>query len=403
MTAITFKDEAAASAWDKQAATAGELSPPLTPSSIHFAADYLGFDPELCSELIDGLCLFSQLPELDSLRGQFAYFLVIRTLGEMRQPTISMECHPSARLFFIYVLLSGLESIRAYHHKLGVDEAITRDTLSDLLLWINQHKEQYSCYGLSQFSWLVGHFTGKLYKLGRLQFMFETFHEPFRAYRNTKTRKLIVMCEPGLQFRADGQFADADGRLSPVVYLSQLDEDKTEIRGLLVDPRGRVTGEQITLNAEEWNCVLRKGSPVLGIHIPAVGPMDLAACGKSFAQGMSFFPAIFPNQPFQAFICGSWLLDPQFAKHLPSTSNITQFLKEFYLHPCPGANGNQTIERVFGFDIKPDVDINTLPTKTALQRRVIQHLKAGGCWRGGGGILFPEDLNWGSQFYREQV
>lgn len=405
----TFADDKALAAWEKLTAVfdtsirPGQLSF-LKPSHIQAAAAYLEFDADLTSALIAGLSMFSTNPELERLLWQYHCLLKQRrSMCDFKQPVITPSCHPAIDLFHVYALLSVLDAVRACHRERGVDEGITKDTLLDLNLWARQFHERHGRWGLDQFGWLANHFIGELFKLGRLQFKFETFPYPLRAFRHRQSREPVIICESGLRFRADGQFADADGRESSDAWLSELVENAGAVSAEQINPRGLASRRKIVLPDSEWECVLRMGDPTLGIHIAATGPMTHAACGASFDMAVKFFPRRFPERQYKAFTCSSWLLDPQFEKHLPATSNITLFLKEFYLHPIPKASSAQTFERVFGFGVTPGAKLESLPRGSSLQRQVIQHIENGGLWRGGGAVLFPEDLAWGQQVYWNQA
>ena len=108
-------------------------------------------------------------------------------------------------------------------------------------------------------------------------------------------------------------------------------------------------------------------------------------------MAVDFFAYHFPDYAFRAFDCYSWMLDAQLEDHLPPDSNIARFLGGFYLFPVPGANDAQTIERVFGFGIEK-LDLDAAPQDTSLRRAVVSHMRNGGHWRGGGGVMFPQDL-----------
>lgn len=54
--------------------------------------------------------------------------------------------------------------------KKGIPEEIVTDTLSDIALWADTHKALTGEAGLSETEWLERHLSGRLYKLGRLQF-----------------------------------------------------------------------------------------------------------------------------------------------------------------------------------------------------------------------------------------
>jgi hypothetical protein len=82
---------------------------------------------------------------------------------------------------------------------------------------------------------------------------------------------------------------------------------------------------------------------------------------------------------------------------LPPDSNIVRFQKEFYLFPI-FSGGRSGFERIFGGDFR---DLSKAPRDTTLRRAVLGHLEAGGYLRGGGALLFAEDLDWGAQVYRK--
>ena len=67
-----------------------------------------------------------------------------------------------------------------------------------------------------------------------------------------------------------------------------------------------------------------------------------------------------------------------------------------HLYPLPNAGDWGLFERVFGrrYD-----DISAAPRDTALRRAIIDHMLAGGHFHAGGCLLFPEDLDWGSEAY----
>ena len=77
-------------------------------------------------------------------------------------------------------------------------------------------------------------------------------------------------------------------------------------------------------------------------------------------------------------------MDNQFDRHLPETSNILQFQRDFYIYPVPGASDEQTYERVFGQSYE---NIDAAPQSTSLQRTLAAHVKAGGRWYNGGGFI----------------
>ncbi len=292
------------------------------------------------------------------------------------------------------------------HRDRGIPELITQDTLADIELWIKEHRARYGMFGLEEFGWLINHLSGRLYKLGRLQFNFEFWDYDFHVFRHRQTRRVVMLTGADHEFRADGQFSDADGNTGTIPdWLSVFHEPRPAlIRGNPVAPTGHALPDCVELSLAEWEPIFRQGTPALGVHIPATGPMSHAECGAAFHQARLFFPKHFPERHWRAFTCNSWLLDPQFEGRLPETANVLRFLKEWFLFPVPKATAEQHYERIFGWQfakLAPQ-DIATAPQATSLQRVLVDYVKAGGRWRMGGGIIFPEDLDWGTQVYRKQ-
>jgi hypothetical protein len=113
---------------------------------------------------------------------------------------------------------------------------------------------------------------------------------------------------------------------------------------------------------------------------------------------LEFFPRHYPDQPFRAFACESWLLDPQLETLLPPTSNLVRFQQQMYLLPIP-SDGAEAFTWVFGHI---PADLRQAPRATRLQRAILDHTLAGGHMHAGGCFLLPEDQRWGKHVYRHQ-
>lgn len=68
--------------------------------------------------------------------------------------------------------LSACEALADAYRQKGIDEKILKDTLSDLVIWANNHNLVTGEVGLSEALWLASHLEMKLFRLGRLQFRF---------------------------------------------------------------------------------------------------------------------------------------------------------------------------------------------------------------------------------------
>ncbi|MCX5420053.1 acyltransferase domain-containing protein [Streptomyces sp. NBC_00078] len=129
------------------------------------------------------------------------------------------------------------------------------------------------------------------------------------------------------------------------------------------------------------------GMPCLNIHIPDyLGPLSPAACERSLALAGEFFTRYYPEEKYRAALCHSWLLDPQLREYLPAGSNIVRFQERFRVaREDREAADTEPVQFVFG---DPALPIESLPRRTAVERAVGDHLRAGGHWYIGHG-WFP--------------
>ena len=73
----------------------------------------------------------------------------------------------------VQILLAYLyrcEALSEKYTELGIGEDILLDTLSDIVIWTNNHYAIHGKLGVTAESWLDGHLRGNIYRLGRLQF-----------------------------------------------------------------------------------------------------------------------------------------------------------------------------------------------------------------------------------------
>ncbi|MEV6977256.1 acyltransferase domain-containing protein [Kitasatospora sp. NPDC093806] len=125
----------------------------------------------------------------------------------------------------------------------------------------------------------------------------------------------------------------------------------------------------------------------LQLHIPDhCGPLSPAACDRALDRARAFFPRHFPAEPYSTVRIFSWLLDPQLAAYLPTGSNILRFQRRFApaprTRPPTAPEDDNPLRYVFGDADRP---LDSLPRDTAVQRALVDHLKAGGHWYVTGG------------------
>ena len=85
------------------------------------------------------------------------------------------ETEPAVEPVDELVALEGylvtLEDIRKFHAGLGVDDEVSWATLADLGRQVWLHRRVHGVFGCETYWWLISHWLGSLYQLGRLQFL----------------------------------------------------------------------------------------------------------------------------------------------------------------------------------------------------------------------------------------
>lgn len=84
---------------------------------------------------------------------------------------------PVYRHFYVLVFVATLPYVRAYHEVKGIPEDISQATLADLGRNVRVHRKREGVGGLGVAWWLMLHFRGMIYQLGRLQFERSTMGE----------------------------------------------------------------------------------------------------------------------------------------------------------------------------------------------------------------------------------
>lgn len=294
-----------------------------------------------------------------------------------------------AGMFAAVVFVSGLpQAVRLYEAK-GIPPRVMTDTFSDFGIWMRNHKEKHGTWGLSQVHWLIHHFTFKIFRLGRLQFMPITFGQKIKAFRHRRTGETIVFSDAGVRFRGDGQ-VDGTNEIydRDSGWTSRFAVADGEIMGNPISPDGYASSETTRLPADDWQLELSEGDHVLDVHIPQGGKMAHELCLKSYRQAMEFFPKYFPERAFKAFVCTSWLLSPQFRQILPADSNILMFQRDYHLLPVL-SNDRQTFERVFG---EKPADLTQAPRDSALRKIILDYYLNGNLTNFASGFLWTDRI-----------
>jgi hypothetical protein len=81
--------------------------------------------------------------------------------------------------FFVHVFVATLPDTLAYHRSRGIPEVASWAILADLGRNVRVNRKRYGTGGLEVSHWLMLHFRGSIYQLGRLQFERSMMHNRF--------------------------------------------------------------------------------------------------------------------------------------------------------------------------------------------------------------------------------
>ena len=100
---------------------------------------------------------------------KFAFFAYLCNRG-IYKPLFKLNAFD--KLCIVFACLPA--TLKKYEEK-NIPEDIFYSTMSDISIWINDHKQRTGEDGLFEFHWLVHHLGLNLFRLGRLQFQFSRF------------------------------------------------------------------------------------------------------------------------------------------------------------------------------------------------------------------------------------
>ncbi len=299
----------------------------------------------------------------------------------------------------LMVALSSLPLTGKTLEKLGIPE----QHLHDIASWIGGTVQIYAAahngipgHTLTQTPWLRWHVDGKLFRIGRLEYLFGGWPEWLPVvYKNRKDGKLAVLCRDQWAFDKDGFRVDPE-KETPA-FVTRLKELDNRITGTPVMPDGfPLSGRKVTLDLRDWMPLCAPWDMIPSLHIPGGGGMTPEAIKSSLLEAKQFFRKYFSTD-VKAFVCGSWIFNPAWERELPD-SNLADFSRQVYKTPCFPVGGGPGLFFVYGRD---DMDPRELPCTSSLHKAFRRIYEKGEPLRSGAMFILTEDLvHYGTEYYR---
>jgi hypothetical protein len=306
----------------------------------------------------------------------------------------------------MYYLLIGLSIIPRFietFKKNGIPEKYGKDCCKWLNGTVYIYKSAHNGYPghtRQQLHWMRHYLEGKLFRIGRFEYMNQILDERFpTVMRHKHDGQIIALCNSGWGLDKNGFRLYYDQDITEAAFVTELQETESEIIGTPISPCGyALNSETVRLCLSEWEKVLAPGDFAPGIHIPGGGKMNLETCGESFNEAIDFYKRYFPDKEAKAFVCGSWIFNTDFEEELPE-SNLAKLMQELYLFPMQ-SSGIDGLFFIFG---KSDGDYKDYPRDNSVRRAMMNIIDSGKRLKVGGMFILTDDLDkFGTQQYRKQ-
>ena len=383
--------------WDASMASIPEGAPFLAPERLVDLREFGGIAPAADEPMLEAACRIREDPALQRL----AWHCMELAFGPDREsdpkvaqwPMFRKPLGDLAELFYLIVALAAVEKGREAHRRMGIPEDVSRATASDVSIHAKRSLRLTGQWGVDPclLRWLRLHARGEIFRLGRIQYIHRPFRGWLRAYRDTETGDVLALAEHGMRYDRKG-WADGDGGIrDDEAWNTSLVETADEVRGYPIAPTGAALNEAVRLPRSRWEPCLRKGDPVLEMHIPEGDPLTLDTSHDSLRRAAEFFRRQFPEKPFVGFACYTWLMNPQWPEALKPESNIVRWQRQVYGFPTPGGDGRGGV--YFIFWKRGSLNPKTTPARTSLERAALSILERDEPLRGGGLFLLREHLD----------
>ena len=291
-------------------------------------------------------------------------------------------------LLHLFPAIPAMPDSVEHMRKRGVPEDVITATMGEYDFCMDLYSGLLGRPGFNRgrLAWISRLVNNKLIRIGRFKYDLPgNYIRGVRVFRNQAGDMRILA--DGLQVHAGGGILGSVGLEDPEgSFLAELCWTEAAVTGYPISD-GRVCREQITLQLTQWHEVLSEEDAVLRIHIPRDGSFDTQVIEEAYAQAREIFAKCYPDYPYKAFFCHSWLMSLDLREVLKPTSNILAFQKKFTPIPCKSA-GNTVFSFVFGKGAVIPEDLQALPENTSLQRAVKARYLQGGYIREGEGFFF---------------
>lgn len=278
-----------------------------------------------------------------------------------------------ASLFYLHAALERLPSTEQKYSELGIGDELFVETLRDIGVWVQNAYHLVGYYCIRNFSWIWRHLEAKMFRLGRLQYLAVPFKGDVRAFYNPKENTSLLLCNSGLELRANGDMQEVCGKEKTLDgFVTEYEETEEFFIGNPVTPYGKGLRNPVRLKKSEWQKILDSENYIFEIHIPKDGKFEPEDIRESYTQAKAFYKEHFPALDIRGMVCHTWLFTPQLQEMLPPSSNIVKFQRQFYLYPTKGS-----VRFLWNFVFNELLEEEDAKPDNFLRKQVLDFLKEG--------------------------
>lgn len=275
----------------------------------------------------------------------------------------------------------------AYLRKRNVPEDVIAATLQeyDESVQLRLLAVGKPCFTVDRLNWLRCVIFNRILHIGRFKYDFPSkCLMGMRVYENARGEFTVladnVTVHPSGYLLGTAGYTDPEG-----AFLAEIQETDTAIVGYPAEGP-RVMPHTVSLDKSQWRLRLCPDDLLVRIHIPRNGAFDKQTILDSYRRAKEVFKTSYPDMPFKAFLCSSWLMSPDLRSILKPTSNILGF-QDTFTHIPFSSTGRLVFSFVFpGCPYNPEL-FPQLPEETSLQRAVKQRYMSGDFIRDGAGFF----------------
>lgn len=303
---------------------------------------------------------------------------IMKDLKEYEHPATV----PEGKSEFAYNMLTGLAvcSMADYTYNLFKKRNIPEEQISKCMATmvdgVNAYKRVNNGEpGYRGLEWYQHAIEGHFIPMGRLEIEVDCKFYGYATIFKNKDGETIALAEDIALHRSGFALGSKYRECDEGSWTPQIVETDEYWEGHPYTEDSSVSKETVKLYKTEWEKVLRHDDNVIGLHIPPHGKLSPELIDKTIEDAKAFLKEYYPDYEYKAFMCSSWLLDPQLIKMLGEASNIVKFNKRFkkLTIKCPG-------RAVFDFVfLQPDnsYTISELEANTTLEKLLKKHYMQG--------------------------